>query len=134
MLPTDKSWLAEDIRRSWGEFNRWYLEFLNKQRKQNPSCFVNRFGKNLYIRDSRFESLREFVLTGHEAKIYDICHRGVKAKTIIEESGCSEDEVGQILKRFIADRIVLQTEDYYLSLALRTRDELVMNLLLRDKL
>ncbi len=79
----------------------------------------------LLVRDSRFGRYREHLLEGELARILDACHGGLRQEEIGKAAGLGAEPVRRGLSRLLEDKLVFQTEDFYLTLALRPRQELV---------
>ncbi len=118
--------LPRPIHKAWDFFRVWYAQF----QKSSPQTFLTvsplADGAAL-IKDGRYGPVQEIVLRSDEAQVYSLGHRGLAARYIAEEIGQPLGSVTEILDDLTVRKLMLKTEDYYLSLAIRPRADLVRN-------
>jgi hypothetical protein len=115
-----------DVMRAWSAFTRQYERTLARHQASQPRLDVAKVAPDtLRITDARNGRMLVRDFSGDAAKIYDACHAGLKLGEINEATGLSPDSVRAGLALFVRLKLVLRVEDWYLSLALRPRDELL---------
>ena len=115
-----------DVRRTWSAFARQYKRRLSRQQAEPPRLDVAKTAPDtLRITDTRNGRTRFYEFSGAAAKIYDACHGGLNLGEIAQATGLSPATVQAELARFLRLKLVLRVDGYYLSLALRPRDELL---------
>jgi radical SAM superfamily enzyme YgiQ (UPF0313 family) len=118
-----------EVRRAWSAFERHYERARARQEDRRPRLDVLRVAPDrLRLTDTRDGSMACHDLSGPAARIYDVCHRGVKLGEIAGATGLPPPAVGAALARFLRAKLVLRVDDDYLSLATRPRDELLQGL------
>jgi radical SAM superfamily enzyme YgiQ (UPF0313 family) len=118
--------LGRQIRLAWRSFKRDYERERARDEARRPRLDLTRVGLDmLRISDSRDGERICHDVSGAAARIYDVCHSGVKLGEIARETGLSSEFVSAELERFLRAKIVVQVDDSYLALATRPRDELL---------
>ena len=125
-IPPQQMALDPETDRAWQELDDWY-EGLKAQCRSRPhELTVTRIAPDrLRILDSRFGELQEHLLAGADATIHDVCHSARKKEHIVADSGLTAARVEDGLASLVERKLLYETEGYYISLALRPRDELV---------
>lgn len=144
-LPEHLSWLAPfivdfcfeappslridaELRASWDAFVSWYNVFRYDERTVGAALTQIRLDANtLCVDDSRFGTFVRHVLVGDVAKVYDACHGGLNLERIGRVTQLSPELVLEHVTTLLEKKILLRTEDSYLSIALRPREELINN-------
>jgi radical SAM superfamily enzyme YgiQ (UPF0313 family) len=128
---------GREVMRAWSAFARQYTSEAARRRAEAarhradaPRHDVVRIAPDtLRITDTRSGRMRSRDISGDAAKVYDACHAGVRLEAIVRATGLSRETITAALERFLRLKLVLRVDDAYLSLALRTRDELVRRFL-----
>jgi radical SAM superfamily enzyme YgiQ (UPF0313 family) len=125
-IPPEQMTLDRETDMAWQELDEWY-EGLKAQRRSRPAeLTVTRIAPDrLRILDSRFGEHKEYFLTGADAAIHDFCHSARKKEHIQAGTGLSAARVEKGLAALVECKLLYDTEGYYISLALRPRDELI---------
>jgi hypothetical protein len=123
---------GREAARAWNAFARQYTRELARHAAERPRLDVVRIAPDrLRIADTRHGRMRYYDLSGDAAQIYDACHAGLKLDAIAQATGIGLETVAVTLARFLRSQLVLRVDDFYLSLALRPRDELVRRFFLK---
>jgi hypothetical protein len=122
--------LSPEVHRAWEEFRAWYREFAERpSTKQASLTVVSHHPGSLVIQDARDgETMLEALLEGESAKVYDACHRPMKAAALAHALKLPMGQLEAILGVLVERRWTLELDGSYLSIALRPRDVLVQNL------
>jgi radical SAM superfamily enzyme YgiQ (UPF0313 family) len=112
---------SREVYRAWDRFRVWFL------RPRPVTRLVQvRLGKSdLVITRTGREELESHRFQGADARVYDACHAGLQLEKIVQQTGLAVPLVEELLGRAIDNKLMLKVDDFYLSLALRPRDELV---------
>ncbi|WP_423596499.1 radical SAM protein [Roseateles sp. MS654] len=123
-------WIDPDVHQAWLDFQGWYREHVQEiaAREIEPTLTVSAVDGELRIVDTRHSRRREILLTGDEAQLYELCHKPHRKDQIIKVIGWCEERITPILERFVREGIVLDAGEYFLSIALRSRQTLLDNL------
>jgi radical SAM superfamily enzyme YgiQ (UPF0313 family) len=125
-IPPKRMALHPAIDRAWQELDDWYEGLKARCRSGAHQLTVARIAPDrLRILDSRFGELEEHFLTGADATIYDFCHSPHKEEHIAASLGLTAARVHEGLASLVQRQLLYETEGFYLSLALRPRDELI---------
>jgi hypothetical protein len=117
---------GRDVMRAWSAFVRHYTREVARHRANGPRLDVVRIAPDtLRITDTRHGRMRYYDVSGDAARVYDACHAGVTLDAVARTTGLSRETITATLERFLRLKLVLRVDDAYLSLALRSRDELV---------
>jgi hypothetical protein len=117
---------GRDVMRAWSTFVRQYTCEVARHEAERPRLGVVRIAPDtLRIADTRHGQIRYYDLSGDAARVYDACHAGLTLDRIAEATGLAAETITVILSRFLRAKLVLRVDDFYLSLALRPRDELI---------
>ena len=107
-------------------FERQYASASKRHQARPPRLEVVRAAPGvLRITDTRDDKVLFYEVAGAAAQIYDACHCGLKLNEIVATTGLTSVAVKTGLTRFLRSKLVLQIDDYYLSLATRPRNELL---------
>jgi DNA-binding transcriptional ArsR family regulator len=118
---------GRDVMRAWSAFARQYTRELARHEADRPRLDVVRIAPDtLRITDTRHGQLRYHDISGDAARIYDACHAALTLDQIARATGLSPETVSAHLARFLRLRLVLRVDDSCLSLALRSRDQLLL--------
>ena len=121
---------GRDVMRAWSAFTRQYMRERDRNRAEGPRLDVVRIAPDtLRITDTRRGRMRHHDVSGDAARVYDACHAGATLDAVARAAGLSRETVMASLERFLRLKLVLRVDDAYLSLALRSRDELVRRFL-----
>jgi Radical SAM superfamily len=124
--PPDK-WYCDGVWEAWddlvkweeGFFKRWGEEAFMSSRRCGPGEIV--------VRDGRFGAVEEHYLEGETATVYQACHQGATLETLMTETEFPAATMQKILSRLMERQLLVELEGFYISLALRPRDELIHN-------
>ena len=120
-----------EVTRAWSAFARQYTREIARYRTEGPRLDVVRIAPDtLRLADTRHGRVRHWDFSGDTARIYDACHAGLTLDQIAQATGLTLETITVNLMRFLRLQLVLRVDDFYLSLALRPRDELVRRLFL----
>lgn len=124
-----RAWFDYDTMIAWLEFQVWYADHVREvySREIPPSFTVEREGDRLKLIDTRFGESRVDSLTGDVMRVYDICHKPSTAERVVQMSGLGEALVADVLGDLESRKLLIQIDDRYLSIALRSRTELIQN-------
>jgi radical SAM superfamily enzyme YgiQ (UPF0313 family) len=125
---------GREVRRAWSSFERHYERERARQQAQRPRLDVVKVAPDtLRITDTRGGTMLCAEFSGAAARIYDVCHGGLKLSGIVRATGLSPETVKAGLARFLRSKFVLRVDDDYLSLATRPRDELLRRFFLTHR-
>lgn len=121
--------LAAEVVEAWNAFTDWHSELNRRIYESPPSMTVDEEGAESVVRDRRRpEAELEHRLAGVARDIHRICHQGptysqLEAKSLLPSDGlrCALDEL-------IDAGLVLEVDGYYLTLALRSAEEVIQSL------
>ena len=117
---------SPDVFRAWNFLKRQYQHEQRRNRRRRTRLEVIRAASDvLRITDTRDDKVLFYDVAGAAAQIYDACHCGLKLDEIVATTGLTSVAVKTELTRFLRSKLVLQIDDYYLSLATRPRNELL---------
>jgi hypothetical protein len=121
---------APEVCAAWEEFKAWYTEFRDRGENAQASLNVYRHvpGKFL-VRDLRFGRYCEAVLEGAAARVFDLCHAGMRFAELVKTARLPGAQIEEILAGLSARGWVLESGGHYLNVALRPRDVLIETLL-----
>lgn len=130
-----QEWMDPAVSKAWIDFQSWYRQHVQDlgNRTLEPTLSVTSVPEGLLIEDTRYGRRKELLLSGDDAFLYELCHKPHRKDQIIKVTGWAEERVAPVLERFVQDGIVLDAGDYYLSIALRSRQTLLDNLAKSDK-
>jgi radical SAM superfamily enzyme YgiQ (UPF0313 family) len=124
---------GRDVMRAWSAFARRYKRELARHEARPPRLDVVRIAPDtLRITDTRHGRMRYHDVSGDAARIYDACHAGLTLDQIARAAGLPPETVTANLAKFLRAHLVLRVGDSYLSLALRSRDELLLRFFSRE--
>ena len=125
-VPPARMNLDRETDKAWQELEDWYEDLKARCRSHPHQLAVTRIAPDrLRVLDSRFGELREHLLDGADAMIHDFCHAPRKKEHIESGTGLSAAHVGEGLASLVQRKLLYDTEGFYISLALRPRDELI---------
>jgi radical SAM superfamily enzyme YgiQ (UPF0313 family) len=117
---------GRDVLHAWSEFRRQYERRLARDKTRKPRLEITRVAPDtLRIIDARHGKVLSYDFSGAAARIYDVCHRGLRLGAIVQTTGLSPETIKARLAQFLRLRLVLRVDDCFLSLATRSRDELI---------
>lgn len=121
-----REWLSPDIVAAWDEFHAWHEK---EMKKEKPVFHVTktRDGEISFL-DTRSGKKEEFLLCGDAARIFDCCHAGRTSQQVGKLCGLDDGVVTKILLDLVDQGLLVNIGNQFLSLALRSRDELIKNL------
>lgn len=79
----------------------------------------------LLIADCRGKKKKNIYLKNDEKHVFNACHAGLKDIWISKQLNLPLPKVNKVLKSLLKKKVILQVEDYYLSLALRAKTDLL---------
>jgi radical SAM superfamily enzyme YgiQ (UPF0313 family) len=127
---TPEKWLNVNVDKAWSEYSKWHEERMKKLLKEPENIDVIECSNDmLWIRKISGGKQKDFKYTGKYSKVYEICHKGLSLERISSESGFAAKDVVEILNDFKAEKLMLDIEGIFVSLALRSRDVLIGNYL-----
>lgn len=116
---------SERVMRAWDTFVQWEEEWFGRYHEL-ATLTQTRCGKGeLLVRDGRFDDSVEYLLRGPRAAVYEACHEGMTTSQLSIATGFDEPELRQELKWLLGAKLILDINGWFLSLALRPRDELL---------
>lgn len=124
-----RSRLDPQVMRAWDGFNRWYKRHVSKIDDDVTMTVRRDLNGRVIIEDKRFDREDTFELNEDESRIYDLCHRGPTLEFLFANSGLGKEKTLNILSAMIREKIVLAVEGHFIALAMRPREELIVNLL-----
>lgn len=116
---------SREVYRAWDRFRDWF----HRPRPVTKLVAIRLGESDLVVTRQTPEALTSHRFQGDEARIYDACHAGLQLGKIVEETKLAQPSIEAFLARAIDARLMLKVDDFYLSLALRPRDELVSRVL-----
>ncbi len=124
-----KPWRNEPVMRAWDAFVAWEEEWFGRYHDDavlsQSRCGVG----ELVVTDSRFETTEEHYLEGPRAAIYDLCHEGMTVEQLERATALGDSRIEIELSWLLSAGLILEVEGWFLSLAVRPRDELVRSYL-----
>jgi len=120
-------WFARGVPEAWDDLIEWEENF-SASYSEDAFMTVTRCGLDeIVIRDGRFGSVEEHFFAGDTARVYNLCHRAATLAEVSCELDLPASAVEKILAKFRDKGLLIELEGFYISLALRTRDELIHN-------
>ncbi len=121
--------LSDELKAKWREVDAWCRNGQEQRRQEREILFtVSREADgSLLITDHRF-GIRTMCLRGRAAKIYNACHFGLNIPMLEIELDEPRAFFEKDLAQLVEDQLMLFADGYYLSLALRPREELMARL------
>ena len=124
-MPLCLNELPKKLREEWTAFKKWYENFDNSGCRLNVSRMD---GNTIIIEDNRKkDTSSSYLFSGNEEKIYTYCHHAATISEIANKTNLSVSTVKKITSKFIKDRLMFQQGGAYLSLALRPKEEILLN-------
>jgi len=125
-IPPKQMALDPAVDSAWQELDDWYEGLKERCRARPHRLTVTRIAPDrLRILDSRFGEPQEHFLTGADVTIYDACHSARKEEHIAAASGLTAARVRERLASLVQRKLLYDSEGFYISLAVRPRDELI---------
>jgi len=129
MLPAYKD-LPVKLKKSWNDYSKWH----EAQDTKDRYLIVLRVDPNsIYIKDNRSGAVQEHFFSGKAERAYTLCHSPRTIDSLLKESGLTQKELEPILKDFLNKKLMILSEDRYLSISLRPREELINNYYMNSK-
>lgn len=124
--PPDK-WYRKGVIAAWDDLVKWEDDFF-KQFGENASLTATRCGLNeITVYDDRFDESEYHYLEGPTARLYDLCHQGATLDMLSHHLELSSSDLRRMISRLMNAGLLVELEGFYISLALRARDELIRN-------
>ncbi len=124
--PPDE-WFARGVPEAWSALIQWEADFAERY-SEDAFMSATRCGPDeVVIRDGRFGGVEEYFLEGDTARVYNLCHRAATLDEVCRELDLPALLAQAVLSRLIDRELLLEVEGFYISLALRPRDELIHN-------
>lgn len=115
------------VNEAWDELIEWGNEFYDKF-SENAFMTATRYGPDeILIRDGRYGYIKDYHLYGDRARIYHLSHQGSTLESLSADTGLPLDVLEKNLSWLIVRKLLVKLDGFYISLALRPRDELVQN-------
>jgi radical SAM superfamily enzyme YgiQ (UPF0313 family) len=111
---------------AWTELEKWEQRFFEKQ-AERPFMTVQRIDEALLVCDGRTKQIKEFYLEDKTAQIYELGHRGFTLPMLADKCELMSQDASSITNRLLDDGLLIRIGDHFISLALRSRDELIAN-------
>jgi len=112
---------------AWDELIAWEDEF-HEAVGEDAFLSATRYGAEaILIRDGRYGQVTEYHLYDAKACLYNLCHQGATLTSLNSETELSVDVIEKHLSWLIARKLLVKLDGFYISLALRPRDELIQN-------
>jgi radical SAM superfamily enzyme YgiQ (UPF0313 family) len=125
-IPPGRMALDRETDSAWQELEDWYEGLKARCRSRPHELTVTRIAPDrLRVLDNRFGELKEHLLAGADATIHDFCHSARKKERIAAGTGLTAARVEEGLASLVERKLLYETEGFYISLALRPRDELI---------
>ena len=126
-----RDWFDRDTMVAWLEFQLWYSDHVRKlvSRPDRPRFTVRRQNDRLVLTDTRFNQKRHYSLSGDAMKVFSACHTPSTVGRVKKITGLNAMVAMDQLSALEAAKAVIRIGDCYLSVALRSRDELIDELL-----
>jgi radical SAM superfamily enzyme YgiQ (UPF0313 family) len=122
-----EEWFSKGVADAWSNLIEWEEDFAARYR-EGAFMTATRVGVDeVLVCDGRYNKLEEHFLEGDTARIYDLCHRAATMAEVCRELDLPESTAQKILAKLLNDGLVVELEGFYISLALRPRDELIHN-------
>jgi radical SAM superfamily enzyme YgiQ (UPF0313 family) len=123
-----KTWLPSHVKKAWTEFSDWHEKRKKKLLLEPERLDVIECSNDmLWIRKVSKGKQKDHKYDGRYAGVYKICHQGLSLEKICDQLNLAESEVITILNEFTADKLMIDIDGIFISLALRSRDVLINN-------
>lgn len=124
-----KGWLHKNVRKAWYNFDKW-LEKRTMRLQQEPERLdvIECSDAMLWIRKSSSGKQSNFKYYGKYSVVYKNCHHGLRIEEICSGLNIPKVEALNITKELTSQKLMIEIEGIFISLALRCRDELIANL------
>lgn len=120
-----RTWLAQKVYDAWEGLIAWEKDF-RRRINESPFLCAIRYGTDeILIQDGRYNGVTEHELTGHAARIYDLCHQGATQPELTSHTGLGVRALDRHLSALLETETLVTLEGWYISLATRPRDEVV---------
>lgn len=126
---TPKEMSDAKVMKRWDKFTEWYARDY-RMRQENHGCELRSFNLldgGVEIRDSRKASVKTYKLEKRLAEVLKSCHSGRSIEVIQNEFGLNERAAKEAMAKLEALELVHCTSGRYVSLVVRSRDELIQN-------
>jgi len=129
----EKMELKSEVQSEWNFFQAWHSSYRKNQIEEKPSLRVKSLenGEDLIIKSFRNPEFKEkqIHLGVEQAQVYRACHAGLQISDLEKFLGFPERRIQEILGGFIREDLMIEVESHFLSLALRSKRELIENLI-----
>lgn len=125
---TPKKWIDKKVMGAWDAFKAWYKKFLAGLDGEAFLNLVRYSDGTILVVDNRHGRYEEHRLHGDFAAVYEACHTGPRFEFIVQKTALPEFRVSAVLENLLKKNLLLETQGFYIALALRPRDELIANL------
>lgn len=117
---------SDEVMKSWSALTDHY-HYLHEQYQGDHRLRQVRVEEHLVeLSDRRWGNNKSISYEGLSAALYRACHQGLQLPAIKRKfPRYAEEEIISLLTGFIADKTMVFADDYYLSLALRAKEELL---------
>lgn len=117
---------AAGTHEGWDGFVDWYGEGAADVRKTLRVARLD--SSRVVVDDDRSGRLERVVLEGAAVSVLDACHAVQTLESLRSATALSTERLSEALAKLIGLKFVLEVQSHFVSLPLRPRDELVMNL------
>lgn len=121
------AWFGKGVSEAWDDLIEWEERFFARCGDEAFMSAIHCGPQEIVIRDGRFGSVDEHYLEGESARVYQHCHLGATLESLSHELELPTAKVQVTLSRLMDRGLLAELEGFYISLALRPRDELVHN-------
>jgi radical SAM superfamily enzyme YgiQ (UPF0313 family) len=119
-------WIRSKTSKAWKVFETWYEKWKrNLGKKPHRLDIIQCNSERLWVRRVSNDRTMNFKFNGRHAAVYSICHKGLHLEDICGQLNYSPSDVSDILREFLKEKLMIDIEGIYISLALRPRDELI---------
>jgi hypothetical protein len=124
--PPEK-WFPRGVIAAWDRLIEWEEQFFNEVGAQAFLSATRSGPEEILVRDGRYGEVCEYYLTGPTAKIYDLCHQGATPASLVLDTDLPAASIAESVSWLIRKQLLVELDGFYISLALRPRDELINN-------
>lgn len=124
-----KDWLKSKTHKAWVKFTSKYEERKRElQKTTNRMDIIQCSDEMLWIKKISNGRRINYKFDKRFAAVYELCHQGMQLESICNILNLPRSEVQSILWEFIKEKLMIDIEGVFISLALRPKDVLIRNL------
>jgi|GEM_PF-3337401 len=124
--PPDRCF-RKGVNEAWDELIAWEDKFFKAVGEQAFMSAMRYGVDTILIRDGRYGEVKEYHLYDARARIYNLSHQGSTLASLQSETDLPDQIIEKHLSWLIARKLLVKLDGFYISLALRPRDELIQN-------